>query len=103
MAVEIITKEEYFNLERDLEFVTIISSQPRVVDPTFGTRSIAEIYDREKNFTALCDLAVKEGGHYLLEMSCADYFRECFNREIKPIPTSNNVNRVFGVVYKKKD
>ena len=102
MDVKLIDKEEYSRLEKDLEFVTVISSKPRLVYPDQGPEGIFGIYDRNKNLGDLCDFAVKKGGHYVLEVSCAKYFNECFKRGIQPVPTYNNIHRVYGIVYKLK-
>ena len=101
MDVKIIDKEEYSELEKGLEFVTVISSQPRIVNPVLGIKW--KIYDRQKNLDELCDLCTKKGGHYIVEISNAKYFNECFKRGFQPVPTYNNINRVYGMLYKKKE
>ena len=101
MNVKIIDKEEFSKLEKDLEFVMVISSQPRIVNPVHGIKW--EIYDRQKNLDELCDLAAKSGGHYIVEISNAKYFNECFKRGIQPVPLYNNIDRVYGMLYKRKE
>lgn len=100
--IKLIDKEEYSKLEKDLKFVTVISTKPRIVYPNPGTNWVDGIYDRKKNLDDLCDLAVKKGGHYVLEVSCAKYFNECFIHGIQPVPTYNNIDRVYGLVYKQR-
>lgn len=102
MDVKLIDKEEYSKLKKNLEFVTVISTTPRITYPNQGPNEIFGIYDRKKNLDELCDLAVKKGGHYILEISSANYFSECFTRGLQPVPTYNNIDRVYGMVYKRK-